>query len=163
MAKGGKKGGKKLLLLVLPVIVLGGGFVGLAVTGIVKVPGLTPKKPQVKPMYGETAKKDEAPKKEPEKPKAKPDDKPAVAAAPPPKIDAEAGAKKVGQLWNGVPTPQLVEIVKSYKDDELAKVLVLMDPEKVAELLAAVDAKRSAKLSKELQKVASIVKDEKES
>ena len=158
-----KKGGKKILLIVLPVLLLGGGFVGLAVAGVIKVPGLTPKKPVTKAMYGESAKKDDAKAPEAKKPVAKKADAPPVAASKPPTVDPEAGAKKLAQLWNGIPTAQLVEIAKSYKDDELAKVLVVMDPEKVAEVLGVLDAKRSAKLSRELQRVASVLPVKKDS
>lgn len=148
---------KKILLIVLPILVLGGGFVGLAIAGVIKVPGLTPKKAKAAPLYGEAKDKVE------EKPKAAPKPKPTEAPAKPAekpadKMDPEQGAKKLAGLWNSVPTDKLLEITKQFKDPELARVMVAMDPEKVSELLAAMDAKRSAKLSQELQRVASIVK-----
>ena len=147
---------KKVLFIALPVLVLGGGFVGLAVSGVIKVPGLTPRKPKVQAMYGETpaapAKKEtDAPVAQ--KPPAKKEPIVTVATA---KSDPEAGNKKLAQLWNGMPTPKLVALAKSFKDNELAVVLIKMDPEKVAEFLTALEPGRSAKLSKELQKAAAV-------
>lgn len=149
---------KKVIMIVVPIIVLAGAFVGLAIGGVIKVPGLTPKKPKTAAMYGESASKlyvqpkEEAPiVKAPVK---KPVLKPVVETV---KTDPELGSKKLAQLWNSLPTPKLVELAKFSKDTELAEVLIKMDPEKVAELLGALDANRSAKLSKELRRVASIV------
>ena len=149
---------KKVIFIVLPILLLGGGFVGLAITGIIKVPGLTPKKAKAGSLYGENAAKVYTEPKT-EVVVTKPDEtKPKVApVVEVVKTDPEKGAKKIAQLWNNIPTVKLAELSKLYKDNELADVLVQMDPEKVAELLALLDAKRSAKLSKELQRVASVV------
>lgn len=146
---------KKIILIVVPVLVLGGAFVALAVIGVIKVPGLTRKQPKPPVLYSQDKKKDEKPPAEPPKPVAKKAEP--VKTPEGPKTDPVKGAKKLAQLWNSVPTPKLVELCKGFKDSELADVMVNMDPEKVAELLAMLDAKRSALLSKELRKVASVV------
>ena len=161
---------KKILLIVVPLIVLGGGFVALAVTGVVNVPGLSPKKSKKATMYGEDATKmygEAVPAAEKEPADQEPPAAPAAADDPGPgpvveavETDPDKGAKKLAQLWNNLPTDKLAAVTKSFQDRELAVVLNKMDPEKVAELLAALDPKRSAQLSKELQKVASIVPKE---
>ena len=147
---------KKVLFIALPVLVLGGGFVGLAVSGVVKVPGLTPRKPKVQAMYGEGAKAPQKPVAEVPPPQKPPTKKVPAVAVTTVKSDPAAGNKKLAQLWNGMPTPKLVALAKAFKDQELAVVLIKMDPEKVAEFLSVLDPARSAKLSKELQKAAAI-------
>lgn len=153
---------KKILFIALPIIILGAG-VGLALTGVINIPGLSKKKPVAKAnqLYTEdkdpakVAKKDpppvekEAPKKE----------------TPPPKVEAEVlvekkpelGEKKLAKLWNEIEAPVLKEIVKDWKDSELASILVRMDSAKVAELLGTLEPKRASLVSRELQKQASLV------
>ncbi len=158
---------KKILIFVFPVVAIG-GFVGLALAGIIKVPGLTPKKHSPGSLYGEQAAAQYGEPKDKGLDKPKVETKPPtskVAGAKPPiavstndeTSDPALGAKKLAQLWNGLPTERLVELCKSFTDKDLAPVLIKMDPEKVSDLLTALDASRSAKLSKELQKQASIV------
>lgn len=150
---------KKVIVIVAPLVIIG-GFFGLALTGVVNVPGLSPRKAKAPSLYGDGAKmygddkKDIEPvaAKEPAKPK-----EPEKPLAAPPEVDADKGNKKLAQLWNNVPTAKLADMAKAFDDTELADVLVKMDPEKVAELLTAMDPKKSAKLSKELQRVASLV------
>lgn len=148
---------KKIILIVVPLLVLGGAFFGLAKVGVINVPGLSPKKAKPPVLYGESKdKKDEKPaEKAPEKPKQQ---KPPTPTKPPQPTDPEQGAKKLAGLWNSVSTDKLLEIIKQFKDNELAPVFVVMDPEKVSEVMSAMDPKRSATLSRELQKVASQIK-----
>ena len=152
-----KKGKLKLILgIVLPVVVLG-TVAGLGAAGIVKIPGLS-KKPMVQ-NYGD--KDDKLPKvkieeeKPPEDETPKP--KPPAKVEPAPTIDPEAGAKKLADVWNNIPTDKLVEIASNYKDPELALVMSKMDREKTAVVLAAMDAKRAAKLSQELERLGSVL------
>jgi hypothetical protein len=167
---------KKIVLIALPVVLLGVGA-GLVLTGIIKVPGLSPKgkaAAKANQLYAET--KDP---KDPKNAKTAKDDKkveekkPVVAKAPPkedkktppPQVDAavlvenkpEVGQKKLAKLWGEMEVPALNEITKDWKDPELAAVLVKMDSAKVAELLAVMEPKRASKISRELQKQASIV------
>jgi len=146
---------KKVIFIVLPILLLGGGFVGLAIMGVVNVPGLTPpKKAKPAPEYGEAKDKDLVAEAKPKTPNPK---TPILKPKGAPETDPEKGTKKLAQLWNNLPAAKLADVAKEFQDKDLAPILVAMDPEKVAELMGMLDAKRSAKLSKELQRVASIV------
>lgn len=151
---------KKLIFIGLPVVILGVG-VGLVLTGVVKIPGINTKKATAKANQLYTEGKDPAKvvKKE-EPPKAPP-----KKETPPPKVDAEVlvekkpelGEKKLAKLWNEIEAPVLKDIVKDWKDAELASILVRMDSAKVAELLGSLEPKRASQISRELQKQASVV------
>lgn len=162
---------KKAIIFLLPLVLLGvGGF--LVFTGKVKIPGvnLGPKQ-KANDLYAAdkanslyTADKDgkstavaknEPPKKE----TPKKDDK-----KTPPKVvvDAfenkpEVGQKKLAKLWNEMEPTTLSGITKDWNEKDLAGILVRMDTAKVAEFLSSLDPKRASKLSRELQKQASIV------
>jgi hypothetical protein len=146
---------KKPLIIVAAVvpILLGGGVVGAAMAGVINIPGLTPKKAKPAALYGEPTLPTVPPK----------DVKPAPKRpSPTVKVDAVAkdavkGAKKLASLWNNLPVEKLVELAAAYSDDELARVVLVMDPEKASELLAGLEAKRAAALSKQVQDKASIV------
>jgi hypothetical protein len=161
---------KGVVIIVVVVLVIG-GVVGAAMTGMVNIPGLTPKK--AKPagqygeaggmygenalaMYGEDASKDA--KKKPEKKEESP-----AKTKPKPKIvteDAEAGLAKLAGVWNEMKPEDLAKVVeKGWNDVELAKVLAKMDTEKTAKLLSLLPADRAGKLSKALQKEASKLPD----
>lgn len=145
---------KKAIFVIIPIVLIG-AVVGLAMAGVINIPGLTPKKAKPPVLYGDKdAKKTEEEAKPPKKETPK---EPVVTTPKVEKPDVEKGAKKLAQLWNNMPTAKLAEVAKEFQDKDLAPILVAMDPEKVAELLGLLEAKRSAKLSKELQRVASIV------
>jgi hypothetical protein len=75
---------------------------------------------------------------------------------PPPKPDEAAGRQKLAKLWNEVDTAKLLEIMKDWPDDDLAKQLAAMDTAKVAEILSTMkDPARAAKLSKAIRAAAS--------
>ena len=170
MAEKEKKKGKKgfMLGVIIGLPLIGGGaFVGLAMTGVLKVPGLTPKSKLAAGLYGEAASLyGEAASlySEPEELEieAEVEEKPApppatpVVAEPPP-TDPEAGAKKLAKVWNAMETPQLLAISKEFKDADLALVMSKMETEASAALLSALDAKRAAAVSKELQRLGSLV------
>lgn len=145
-----KKG--KLLLIVLPIIALlliGGGGAGFA---YFKKLGPFAKKV--------TAKAEEKPKSASKAPLVPPAAEPtAVVRTLPPttKMDPEEGAAKLAKLWNEIEAPQLLAISKDWKDPELARVASKMDPAKVAEVLAAMPPKRASSLSREMQRLASVV------
>lgn len=73
------------------------------------------------------------------------------------KLDPEEGAAKLAKLWNEVDSKKLLAIAKDWKDPELARVTAKMDPAKVAEILSALPPKRASSLSREMQRLASIV------
>ena len=159
--KAKKKGGKKKLLILLPVvlILIGGGVTAfLATKGIVKIPGLTPKKLMSKAsaLYGD--KKEELVKKEEPKPKPKPKPKPAAPPKPPEPVIPEEqrikGAEAVAEIWNAMPNDRVLAVAASWKDEDLARVLRLMEAEKTAALLAAMEPRRASRLSEEIQRQA---------
>lgn len=73
------------------------------------------------------------------------------------KVDPDEGAGRLAKLWNEVETPKLLAIAKDWRDPELARVATRMDAGKVAELLSAMPPKRASALSREMQRLASVV------
>ncbi len=152
---------KKLIMIGLPVLILAVGA-GLVLTGVVNIPGLSPKKATAKANSAYTEAKDPKidPKKDPPAKVAEAKPKP-----PAPKVDAtvmienkpEVGQKKLAKLWNEVEVSALKDMIKDWKETELAAVLIRMDAAKVAELLSALEPKRASALSRELAKQASLV------
>ena len=152
MAEGGKKTKKKGLMIVIILVVVlvlaAAAVVVLAKMGKINIPGLTPKKPVAAAKKPEVKPKPAA-KKKVEEPKA-----PVVTAAP---VNDKEGAIKLATVWNEIPTEGLVKITKAMTPTELAPVLVEMDAEKSAALLAAMDPKTATVVSRELKRVASAV------
>jgi hypothetical protein len=141
-----------VVLILLPLI-LGAGAVGAALAGLINVPGLTPKKQTAPGLTGGK------PQEAQPAPSAK---APARRLQPTVKIetvakDAERGDKKLASLWNNLPADRLVRLASDYSDEDLARVVLAMDPEKAAELLAGLEPKRAALLSKKIQETASVV------
>jgi hypothetical protein len=161
-----KKGKLGLILGVLIPLLLVGGGAGLVMTGVVKIPGVAVKKPGGG-QYGEGAAdpkvgKDTVAQKEEPKPKPKPrptPPKPAVRVTTP-KTDPEEGARKLAKVWNNIPPTQLVRIASGYKDDELARVLSVMDAEVVAQILALFEPARAVRVSRELEELGSVVTED---
>lgn len=152
----------KIVLIATPVLLIGGIIVA-GVTGLVEIPGLTPKKSAARAnLYGEAAKSD-AEQKVPQKVK------PVVSATPrkrlprpvsykPSTRDPEAGAKRLAKVWNVMAAAKVAELAKSWTDGEMAKVLVRMETEKAAALLELLPSTRASKLSRALQAEASVIK-----
>jgi len=163
--KKGKKKGKGLVIvlgLLLPILI-GGGALVAAKMGVIKIPGLTPAKAVAKAAdaYGD---KDSAVELDVQTPteeeivEEEPPKKLQAVKPPEPKTDPEIGAKKLAGIWNNMEPTQIVTIAATYQDEEFALVLSKMEPEVVAEVLVAMpDPKRAAKLSQQIQKLASIV------
>ncbi|MEI7577886.1 MAG: hypothetical protein WCK51_13410 [Armatimonadota bacterium] len=153
MAEGSKKTKKKGLMIVIILVVVlvlaAVAVVVLAKLGKINIPGLTPKKPAAASAKKPEVKPKAAPKKKVEEPKA-----PIIAEAP---LNDKEGAIKLATVWNEIPTEGLVKITKAMTPTELAPVLVEMDAEKSAALLAAMDAKTATVVSRELKRVASAV------
>lgn len=156
MAKTGVLIGGVVLLLVLG----GGGFVGAAYMGYVKVPGITPKAKlaAANKMYGEKPAVP-APKPRTEVKVAKatppPAPKPRPVAKPTHTVDPSAGAQRVADVWGAMEVEALLPIVADWRDDDLARVLSLMDDGKTGELLAQLEPKRASRITKALQEVSS--------
>lgn len=132
----------KALMFLLPVIIAG-TVLGLAFSGTIDIPGISPKK---KPKPKAAATKVEAPPKVVEKPI-----KPKEIA---PVGDPVKGYVAVAKLWNDMEVEKLDQLTRKWSDDELAQILRKMEPDKVVELLAKIDAERAAKLTKLIQKLA---------
>ena len=136
---------KKLLLIVIPLLVIGGGsVVGLAMSGKIKIAGLTPKNLMAdKPKVDAKATKTAEPKKA-----APPKDEP-------PADNPAKGQSALAKLWNEIDTAKLKEITATWKVSDLAPVLMKMDEGKVSEFIAELEAKRASEVSQEIQKLAS--------
>jgi hypothetical protein len=148
---------KKVVLIVVPILAIGGGVVGAGFMGLINIPGITPKKPVKKAMYGEQKEPPEAARSAPTPPSTPPlaPVRPARAAESP-APDLEKGAKRVARLWNELPAEQLVAIAAPWRDDELALVLMSMDGEKAAAVLGRLDAPRASRLSRAIQRLAAM-------
>lgn len=153
----------KALFIVGPILLIG-GVLGAAFMGVVNIPGVTPKKSVAKAqaMYGESAElepvsEEVAPEEEAiEEPVAPP---PAETPKPSaPEADAEKGAMELAKYWGAIPTKSLLPIIENFDEKELALVLQFMPKDKVAEILGKIEPLRAAGLSKELRRLASIVK-----
>lgn len=127
---------KGLVIAAVALVVVGGGVFGAAKMGLVKIPGISPPPP----------------KKKEEKPQAKPPAKPKAApkslARATPVADGPPPEKKVAQLWNEIPAERVVLLAAEYQDAELARVLLHMDGERAAQVLAGLEPKRAAAVSR---------------
>ena len=56
----------------------------------------------------------------------------------------------------------MVEVVKSWKENDSARILAYMDPEKVAKVLEKLNADQASKISQTIEKQASKIKDNEE-
>ncbi len=146
-----KRGRGRLVALVLvPLLALAGGGGGFAF-----VRGLGPfgrRKPPPR-----TAAPKVAVKRTPKPPEKAPSAPAAPAPRPTTRTDPDAGAARLAKLWNEVEGTKLLAIAKDWKDPALARVAARMEPEKVAEILALLPPKRASALSKEMQRLGSVV------
>lgn len=156
----GKSKGKLIGIILGVVILLGGTVVGLGVTGILKIPGLTPRKKLAPSQYADHAAKlyGDAKEKSPEPTKE-------VAKAPEPTpeepkketpLDLAKGAEALAEVWNSVPNDRLIGITDKWSTQDLARVFAKMETEKVAALLAAMPPARASEISQEMRDQASI-------
>jgi hypothetical protein len=160
----------KGMAIIVPVVLIV-AVVGLGLSGVVNIPGLTPKKKAkvAAQMYTEKDDKAVSAKKPAKKPVAK------TQPTPKPKVkvtrmerNAKKGAEALATVWNEMKIPELAQITASWKDDDLAAVLSYMDTGKVAKFLEQIakgdppnkvdpNPKRASELSKRLQELGSIV------
>lgn len=154
----------KALLIIVPILLIGGVF-GAAFMGVINIPGVTPEKAAGKgeDMYGEGEEMYGEGLEDPadlvvEEVETVEEPEPVEEAGP--VIDPELGAQQLAKYWDEIDSNKLVLIMEGYEDIELALVLFYMKRENVAELLELVLPERAAILSKEIQKLASVVKEE---
>jgi flagellar motility protein MotE (MotC chaperone) len=154
---------KAAIAIIVALVLIGGSVVGLAVAGVIDIPGLSPANP--------TAKKDDkasAPSKTEAKTASTESKTPAKDKKPSktnqPALDTltdpDVGAKSLAKLWNEMDSAKLADLVKDWKDADVASVFRKMDADKVAEVMAQLDAKRASKISSLFEKQASVVKIE---
>lgn len=158
----------KPLFIIVPILLIG-GTLGAAFIGVVNIPGVTPKKAE--------AKKQEPAQENLPTEETEPTDQSGEGAAiedpglasqsgpaqplqeqPQQQVtDPAQGAKALAKIWDEIETSKLLPITDTFKESDLAQVLFYMKKDKVANVLGAVDADRAAKLSRELQRLASVV------
>jgi len=143
---------KKKLLIIIPVVLLlaAGVVFALAKMGKINIPGLTPKKAPAKKT---APPKVEVKKVEPPKKKVVPPSKPKATHM----IDMDKGAKKLAKVWNELPVENVLASIKDWKAPELARVIVSMEPERAAALMAKLEPKRLDEVSREIQRQASMI------
>ncbi|MBI5708562.1 MAG: hypothetical protein HZC36_16375 [Armatimonadetes bacterium] len=154
-------------LLIIVVIVLAGMFVIGARAGIVDIPGLSPAKKAGQAAKGyatdadpaRVTKDDEKPTAEsaaePEKTAevaSKDVEKPKAPTPVEPEIDPLAGEKSLARVWKGLDAAVIAPMVRTWKDEELARQFAAMSPKQVGEILALLPPDRASKLSILLQK-----------
>ena len=149
MAAAAKKNSKMGLIIGLVLLFAGvGAVVGLAMSGKVNIPGLTPKKKALPtPVAKPKPKPPVVAKKEP----ASAND-PAVKAPAP--VNDKQGAIKLAEIWNEMPTDKLSKVLEKWKPTDLAQILNEMDPAKVADTLGAMKPERASTVSQEMRKLA---------
>lgn len=169
--KKGKGCGCAIAVVVLLLLV--GGVLASVRFGMLKlpvnIPGITPSGRPSPPLYGEGADMYapdaavEAPEDtEPAAPAPEPEPTlPERAQAAPTVVDEEQGARRLARTWNAMKPEDLVRLVeRGWTDEELARVLLHMDPQNVARLLSAMDPEQASRVSRELQAQASVVRPE---
>jgi hypothetical protein len=158
----------KPLFIIVPILLIG-GTLGAAFMGVVNIPGVTPKKAEAKKQEPaqenepteETQPTDEtgqaATIEDPDLASQSEPSQPAQVQPQQPATDPAQGAKALAKIWDEIDTSKLLPITDTFKESDLAQVLFYMKKDKVADVLGAVDADRAAKLSRELQRLASVV------
>lgn len=142
----------KKILIAIPVLLVlgGGGVVGVAVLGLVKVPflpfgkkGLAPPADDGKggPFAGWLVSADGYARQAAYVPP-----KPPTPPAPPP--DPGPGEARLAGLWTELPTDRLVMLVEKWPRPAVGRILALMDDKPVTDLLAALPPEKAADLSR---------------
>ncbi len=147
---------KFLIIICVAVIVIGGLFIGLAYSGTITVPGITPKK-QAKTDQIELQIAEEEPSgnvTEVKQPKEVIESTPPPVSQPkaeePPSIQKD-GTERVAKIWSSMDTDALVKLLETWEDGDALLVIAKMEDKKLAELLSALPAERAARLSKGLR------------
>jgi hypothetical protein len=160
----------KALFIVVPILLFGGAL-GAAFMGVISIPGITPKKtaaaksvPKEQQATGDESTATDSVEDQQvtaDTNAQEPPTEPSRAVSEPkPITDPELGAKALAKYWDEIEVTKLIAITETYKEPELAQVLFFMQKSKVAELLGSVSSERAARLSRELQRLASVVKVE---
>ncbi len=141
----------KLGIIIASVVVALGLVLGLGFTGVLKIPGITPKKSTA------NATQEDAPKEEVAKtnqetnsqsPKAK---NPKTKNPDAPSPNSKDGSERLAKIWSLLDAETVGEILKGWSDEEAISVLTKMDDKKLAEVLSALPPERAAKLSQRIK------------
>src|SRR5437773_978088 len=127
----------KLVAIIVPILVV--VVIALGFAGVVKIPGITPDKAQKNSAKTYAEKDDKVAAKPPAaspKPKKTPAKKLPSPLVEVVKKDPDQGAAALATVWNELSTSELAKIAGDWKDEDLAKVLMAMDTDKVAKFLA---------------------------
>jgi len=151
----------KVVVILVALLAVVGGVLFAGWKGLIRIPGISPAKKTIaaQALYGEQP--GEKTGQETKKAEAKKQPAPKAAGQKPkkqemPKPDLAKGRKKLAKLWEQLDAKRLAELIADWRDDEAASVLALMDNAKVAGLLGQLEPKRASKLSREIQKAASL-------
>jgi MgtE intracellular N domain len=147
MAEAAKTKSKKGLMigLVLLFVFVGAGVVfGLAMSGKINIPGVTPKKKPVKPPTPKAKSKKLIPEEPPQTTSQE-----TISPA-----SIKKGAAKLAEVWDEMPTDKLIRIAAKWKPSDLAVVMNEMDPAKVAEALGKMDPKTASNISQQMRVIA---------
>lgn len=147
---------KFLIIICVVVVVVGGLLIGLAYSGTITIPGITPKK-QAKSGSTEEQVAEEKPSgnvTEVKQPEEVIENTPPPASQPkaeePPSIQKD-GTERVAKIWSSMDTDALVKLLETWEDGDALLVIAKMEDKKLAELLSALPSERAARLSKGLR------------
>jgi len=151
---------KKTIFIAIPFLVLFGVLLSLTLSGIINIPGLTP---PAKPKSAAKSAKSTAPPVASTNPVTNPNPPPVSGAAnskavatPPAALDWDTGAKKIAAIWGEMQPADLVKIIPTYSNPQLAKIFSKMDPSQVGEILALLPPGKAASMSKEIEQEAAL-------
>lgn len=158
---------KKFILIFGPLLLLAATGVGLAVFGVIDIPGVTPVQKQrvvdaskdqaggllwtlIQPASSVAKQMDDA---------AKVAQKAASKLPPPPTstIDPDLGDAKLAMVWNDLDVDQLQKITTKWQPAAVAKILGKMDGDQVTKYLDAIDPARADQICRAMQAIASKV------
>lgn len=142
-------------------ILLGVGLFGAIKAGVIKSPLVS----NTPPAQAETEKPETEPittEEEttiPTEPEFEPETEEEEPAEPAPKFveDPEIGAAEIALIWAGIEPSTIAEMSSAYKDAELARIVSKMNAKKAGAVLSALKPERAAKVSREIEKQASLV------
>ncbi len=159
MANGKKKKWPLFLGLGLGIPVLAGiGLFGAIQGGLIKSP-LVSNKPPTQEELDKKAAEEKPPEETTPQPAPEPEPEPEEEPEPAPQYvqDPEVGAEEIALIWSGIEPATIAEMSSAYKDAELARIISKMNAKKAGAVLSALKPERAAKVSREIEKQASLV------
>ncbi|MCL6623392.1 MAG: hypothetical protein K6T17_02090 [Fimbriimonadales bacterium] len=141
----------KIGIIIAAIVVTLGLVFGLGFTGIIKIPGITPKKQAQNATKEETPEEKVAqtPKEATAKPSNAKNPKQTNPSAPSP--NSKDGSERLAKIWSLLDAETVAEILKGWNDQDAIPVLTKMEDKKLAEILSALPPERAAKLSQKIK------------